>query len=189
MNTRTHAIHHPPSGVGRRHHPENPAGPPVRGREEAAGGRRDGDAERRRFLGVREAGLAVSCAHFFPAVSHSQFVNRSCRPFLYLLPRDADGVSLCGWLNRRFYCCLLVLNVRGLIAHKTLGGGVSYLISTAMPPPLSLFVANNRCMFRGLAYRFLAENAWTKDEYGVGLAYMMQVYLCRQEYRLNTGIF
>lgn len=29
-------------------------------------------------------------------------------------------------------------------------------------------------MFRGLAYRFLAENAWAKDEYGVGLAYMMQ---------------
>lgn len=47
-----------------------------------------------------------------------------------------------------------------------------------MLPLLSLFVAlDNRCLFRGLAYRFLAENAWAKDEYGVGLAYMMQVKL------------
>lgn len=47
----------------------------MRGREEAAGGQRVGDAERGFLLGVREAGLAVSRAHFFPAVSQS--VNRS----------------------------------------------------------------------------------------------------------------
>lgn len=66
-----HTIRDPTPGIGRRHHPENPAGPPVRRREEAAGGRRLGDAERGRILGVREAGLTVSCAHFFPAVSQS----------------------------------------------------------------------------------------------------------------------
>lgn len=36
-------------------------------------------------------------------------------------------------------------------------------------------------MFRGLAYRFVAENAWAKEEYGVGLAYMMQARVTERD--------
>lgn len=33
----------------------------------------------------------------------------------------------------------------------------------------------DRAVFRALAYRFVAENAWAKDKYGLGLAYMTEV--------------
>lgn len=70
----------------------------MRRRQEAAGGERDGDAERGRFLGIREAGLAVSCAHFLPAVSQS----------VGLWPRASTPMALHGqvvdsslfWLSR-----------------------------------------------------------------------------------------
>lgn len=35
-------------------------------------------------------------------------------------------------------------------------------------------VLAGRTMFRALAYRFVAEKAWAKDEYGMGVAYMTQ---------------
>lgn len=100
MHYTTHTIRHPTPGIGRWHHSENPAGPPVRGREEAAGGRRHGDAERGRFLGVCEARLAVSCAHFFPAVSQS--IDRSSPSCLH-----ADGVSLASGLVTPILFCLI----------------------------------------------------------------------------------
>eukprot|EP00903_Cladosiphon_okamuranus_P015926 g14711.t1 len=59
----------------------------------------------------------------------------------------------------------------GVAAMRKGGSSSAY---KKLDSPFLVHISFQQCMFRGLAYRFLAENAWAKDEYGVGLAYMIQ---------------
>ncbi|CAM9378240.1 unnamed protein product [Pylaiella littoralis] len=54
--------------------------------------------------------------------------------------------------------------------------------------PFLVHITFQQCIFRGMAYRFLAENAWAKDQYGVGLAYMVQACKYVEERRDTVSV-
>lgn len=43
-------------------------------------------------------------------------------------------------------------------------------------------------MFKALAYRFVAETAWAKDEHGIGVAYMAQASESRWPYACRLSV-
>ncbi|CAM9863696.1 unnamed protein product [Ectocarpus sp. 6 AP-2014] len=88
----------------------------------------------------------------------------------------AIGKALVAGKTPKTLLARLCEGVRGQLeeAVSAMRKGGSFSAYHKLDSPFLVHISFQQCMFRGLAYRFLAENAWAKDEYGVGLAYMTQ---------------
>eukprot|EP00904_Undaria_pinnatifida_P007827 jgi/Undpi1/4174/HiC_scaffold_16.g07541.m1 len=66
--------------------------------------------------------------------------------------------------------------------------GGSSSVYERLDSPFLVHIAFQQSMFKALAYRFVAETAWAKDEHGIGVAYMAQASESRWPYACRLSV-